>query len=228
MKKLTYDEKDLEILIFISIFGRTYPEVIGKTFYKSVQSARNKLSSMKKKKLLKYKLTERVKPKYALVLPKGVRDLLKELGHEPKIYTGSVSQMKHHMIEQITYFHLSKLGKVHRISVYHHSKNYFAIPDLILSAKVINIAVEVEMHQKSSDSYRKYVIRAKKDLLDREVYNRILYVTLNKKIMISIANIMPIWEYLFFIDIDTLIKNINLDEKITPYTQEELIAIKNA
>ena len=41
--------------------------------------------------------------------------------------------------------------------------------------------------------------------------------------MITIANNMPIWDKLFFIDIETMIENIKMHEKIKPYTQVELL-----
>ena len=70
MLSIKYKKNEIEILIFISHFGRTYPEVLGKTFYKSIQTARNKISKMKKNGLLEYELSGLSKPKYSIVLTK--------------------------------------------------------------------------------------------------------------------------------------------------------------
>ena len=225
MKKFDYDKKDLEILFFIGEFGRTYTEVIGKTFYKSTQSARNRIVRMKKRKLVKYVLTGLSKPKYSIVLPKQVKDLLVSINKDfkPKVHSGSISQYNHHLHEQIAFFHLSKLGDVVRTSVWHHKNVYFAVPDLVLGLKTMNIAIEIEMTQKNSNSYKSYINRASKDLHETGNINRFLFVTPSKSLMITIANSMGTWERLQFIDIDTLIKNIEEFGKIKPFTQKELL-----
>jgi len=48
----------------------------------------------------------------------------------------------------------------------------------------------------------------------------------NKKLMITIANNMPEWDKLFFIDIETMIENIKLHNKIKPFTLKELLRQK--
>jgi len=66
--KIKYNEAEMRILIFISYFGRTYPEVLGKTFYKNTQSARNKISLMKKKGLIKLEATGLSQPRNSITL----------------------------------------------------------------------------------------------------------------------------------------------------------------
>ena len=218
MLKIKHYEVETEILIFISYFGRTYPEVIGKTFYNTTQSARNKISLMKKKGLIKYEISGIAIPKYAIVLPKRTKDMLIHLGYSPKVHRGNIGQLEHNMLEQICFYQLSKLGEVTRISVWHHKNMFHTVPDLILKTQIHNISIEVETKQKSSRVYKDIINRASKDNFDR-----VLYVMPTKKLMISIANIMPLWDKLFFIDTDTLIENIKVHNKIKPYTQKQLL-----
>ncbi|MDL1957632.1 MAG: hypothetical protein LWW95_11410 [Candidatus Desulfofervidus auxilii] len=218
MIKIKYNQKELEILIFISYFGRSYAEVLGKTFYKSVQGARNKISHMKKKGLIKLVPTGLTQPRNAVTLPKSTKDLLLDLGYIPKVHRGSISQIHHNIIEQIAYYHLSKLGEVTRTSVWHHKNTYHAVPDLIVQTQIHTIAIEVETHQKGNPKYKDFVKRSSQDNFDR-----ILYITPNKKLMKTIANNMPTWDKLFFIDIETMIENINIYNKIKPYSQKQLL-----
>jgi len=218
MIKIKYNKIELEILIFISFFGRSYAEVLGKTFYKSVQGARNKISHMNKKGLIKLVPTGLTQPRNAVTLPKSTKDLLIDLGYTPKVHRGTISQLQHNIIEQIAYYHLSRLGEVTRTSVWHHKNTYHAVPDLILQTKIHTIAIEVETHQKGNPRYKNFVERSSKDNFDR-----VLYIMPNKKLMITIANNMPVWDKLFFIDIETMIKNIKLHNKIKPFTQKELL-----
>lgn len=218
MIKIKYNEKELEILIFISHFGRSYAEVLGKTFYKSVQGARNKISHMNKKGLIKLVPTGLAQPRNAVTLPKSTKDLLIDLGYSPKVHRGSISQLKHNIIEQIAFYHLSKLGEVTRTSVWHHKNTYHAVPDLIVQTQIHTIAIEVETHQKGNPRYKDFINRSSKDNFDR-----VLYIMPNKKLMITIANNMPTWDKLFFIDIERMIENIKLYNKIKPHAQKQLL-----
>lgn len=218
MIKIKYNEKELEILIFISYFGATYAEVLGATFYKSVQGARNKISLMKKKGLIKLVPTGLTQPRNAVTLPKSTKDILIDLGYTPKVNQSPISRIGHNMMEQILFYHLSTLGTVTRASVWHHKNIYHAVPDLILQTQINLIAIEVETHQKSTTSYKDFVRRSSEDNFDR-----VLYVMPTKKLMETIANKMPTWDKLFYIDIDTIIENIKLHSKIKPHTQKELL-----
>jgi len=221
MIKIKYNKIELEILIFISYFGRSYAEVLGHTFYKSTQTARNKISLMKKKGLLKLVPTGLTQPRNAITLPKSTKDLLIDLGYTPKVHRGTISQLHHTIIEQIAFYQLSKIGEVTRTSVWHHKNMYHAVPDLIVQTQIHTIAIEVEAHQKGNPRYKDFVQRASKDNFDR-----VLYIMPNKKLMITIANNMPDWDKLFFIDIETMIENIKHHNKIKPFTQKELLKLK--
>jgi len=218
MIKIKYNEKELEILIFISYFGVTYAEVLGTTFYKSVQGARNKISLMKKKGLIQLVPTGLTKPRNAITLPKSTKDILIDLGYAPKRNQSVISKIQHNMLEQILFYHLNKLGTVTRASVWHHKNTYHAVPDLILQTQLHSIAIEVEIHIKSNTAYKDFVRRSSNDNFDR-----IVYVMPNKKMLITLANKMPTWDKLFYIDIQSIIENIKLYDKIKPYTQKELL-----
>ena len=218
MIEIKFYEVELKILIFISYFGRTYADVLGRTFYKSTQAARNKISLMKKKGLLKLVPTGLTQPRNSIVLTKKAKDLLINLGYKPKVHMGAINKIKHLSVEQLAFYYLSRLGKVTRTSVWHHKNTYHAVPDMTLKTQNHYISIEVEANQKSNHKYKDFVERASKDNFDR-----VLYIMPNKKLMITIANNMPDWDKLFFIDIETMIENINLFNKIKPYTQKELL-----
>ena len=218
MIKIKYNKIELEILIFISYFGRSYAEVLGQTFYKSIQGARNKISLMKNKGLLKYELTGLTQPRNAITLTKRAKDLLIDLGYTPKSNKSNISQLEHNTIEQIAFYHLGKLGEVTRTSVWHHKNTYHVVPDMTLKTQTYYISIEVETHQKDKTRYKDYVNRSSKDS-----FHRVLYIMPNEKLMITIANNMPIWDKLFFIDINTMIENIKRQNKIKPYPQKKLL-----
>lgn len=218
MIEIKYNERDMEVVKFISIFGKSFAEVLGKTFYGSVQSARNNISRMKKIGLLKYVHTGLMKPRNALVLTTSIKKLLIDMGYSPKDSRISIGHMEHNMVEQLAYYHLSKVGKIERASVYKDKNKYHSVPDLILTTNAGQIFVEVEMHQKSKKSYADFVIRASKD-----EPRAVLYICSNKKIMTSIANAMMEWNKLLYIDIETLIENLLSGNKVGAIKQVDLL-----
>ncbi len=217
-------ELEEKIITFIGEFGRTYTSVLGKTFFENEQQAINKIHKIQKKGFLQRVPTKLIKPRNAIVLTKVSKKYLKEHGKTVKENRGAISHINHNMIEQIAFFHLSKLGDVIRTSVWHHQNVYFAVPDLVLGLETMNIAIEIETTQKSSKRYKEKVRNQSKDLHETGNINRFLYVTPDKKLMKTIANNMSIWERLEFIDIDTLIKNIEEFGKIKSFKQLELLS----
>ena len=213
-----YAQKELEIAIFISRFGVSYTEVIGRTFFKSTQSARNFITKMKKKKIIYLKLTGKSTPKYCIALTQKTKRVLEKLGYIAKKPNLSIRVLSHNMIEQIAYFWLGKLGAIERKSVYHHKNVYYSVPDLVLRTEALKIFVEIEIHQKSRKMYNNFVVRASSDKPDR-----VLYIFENKRIMKTIANAMPTWDKLSYIDIDTMIKNIKEQGKIRPLSQKTVL-----
>jgi len=179
--------------------------------------ARNKISQMKKNGLLEYEVTGLSQPKYSIVLTNESKRIVKDFGYTVSVQKGAINKIKHLSVEQLAFYHLSKLGEVKRISVWHHKNVYHAVPDLILQTQINNIPIEVEIHQKGRPRYEDYVSRAKKDNFDK-----VLFIMPTKKLMITIANNMPTWDKLFYIDIETMIENIKVHNKIKPYTQKAL------
>lgn len=216
-----YNQKDIEVLKFISIFGKTFAEVLGKTYYGSVQTARNNISRMKKIGLLKLTPTGLMKPRNAVALTISAKRLMIDMGYTPKEFRVSIGQMEHNMIEQIAYYHLSKIGSVERASVYWDKNRYHAVPDIVLTTASGKIFVEVEIHQKSKASYRDFVTRSAQDNP-----RAVLYICSNAKIMASIANAMPEWDKLLYIDIDSLVANIRDRQKVGALQQARLLRRK--
>ena len=213
-----YNSKDIEVVTFISIFGKSFAEVLGRTFYGSIQSARNNISRMKRIELIKQVPTGLMKPRNSIVLSSSTKHLLVDMGYTPKDSRVSIGQMEHNMIEQLAYYHLSKLGTIERASVYRDKNKYESVPDLILTTPTGKIFVEVEIHQKSKASYADFVTRAAKDNS-----RAVLYVCANKRIMKSIANAMREWDKLLYIDIDSLIENISTSNKVGATKQNDLL-----
>jgi len=208
-----------EILFFINTFGKTYAEVLGSTFYGSVQSARNAIIKMKRRGLVSIRATGLSKPRNEIVLAKEATKILKAIGYDIKSARSSIKNLEHNMLEQMAYYHLSKKGAVERKSVWHHMNHYHSVPDLEMSWGGRTIFVEVETTQKSKKRYREIV-----DNIAKDDPSFVLYITPNTTFMKSIANAMPIWDKkLYYIDIDTLIYNLRTHGKIKPFEQKELL-----
>jgi len=217
-----YNKRDIEVIQFISIFGKSFAEVLGQTYYGSIQSARNGISKMKRIGLVKFVPTGLAKPRNSIVLTASAKHLLTDMGYSPKESRVSIGQMEHNMVEQIAYYYLGKVGTIKRASVYNDKNKYYAVPDLVLSLSSGNIFIEVEMHQKSKAAYRDFVTRVVKDNP-----RAVLYVCSNKRIMKSIANAMMQWDRLIYIDIDTLIENVSIYGKVGGTKQSELMHSSN-
>ncbi len=215
-----YNKKDIEVMQFISIFGKSFAEVLGKTFYGSEQSARNNISRMNKIGLVKLVPTGLMKPRNAVTLSASAKRLMGDMGYTPKDFRTAIGSLEHNMIEQIAYYHLSKIGKVDRKSVYHDKNLYHAVPDLTLDdgSGRGKIFIEVEIHQKSKAAYGDFVARAAKDNP-----RAVLYVCANDRIMKSIANAMMRWDRLIYIDINTMISNITKNNKVGGVLQSDLL-----
>lgn len=218
-----FSKMDEEILAFIGEFGRTYSYVLGKTFFSNEKQAIGRIHKMKVKGLIERVPTGLNKPRNAILLTKMAKDYLLANDAKIKKNKGSISHLNHNIMEQIAFYHLSKIGDTIRASTWHHMNVYFAVPDLVVRFDNFNIAIEVEATQKSKSRYEEYVKKAKLDVERSDRLHRFLFVTKNKAFAETIANAMPIWDRLFFIDIDTLIDNIKTYKKITPFSQKQLL-----
>jgi len=210
----TFTEKQKKIILFINTFGKTYAEVLGKTFFSSDQLARDFISKMKKKGLVELKKTGLIKPQNEIRLSTKTKKILKHADIKIIDNRSSIRKLSHNMIEQIAYFWLGKIGAIERKSVWHHMNVYHSVPDLVLRTETLRIHVEIETTQKSRKRYNEIIRRTSQDKPDK-----VLYIAESKTMSNALANAMPIWDKLSYIDIDTMIKNIKEQGKIRPFAQ---------
>lgn len=211
--------RDEEIFKFINVFGKSYPDVLGKTFFNGVQQARNRLKTLKDMEMIDYRPTGLINPRNALILTSTARNYLVDRGVDArtsvKIHQSTVS---HNVIEQICFYWLGQLGDVVRTTVYHHGSTLNHVPDLIYTdEKNRKFYIEVELNQKSMNNYESILSKTEKD----DPFG-VIYVTEDTKSMVSLAKNMPKWNKLYYIDINKFVDNIRGAGKIMPNSQESL------
>lgn len=208
-------DRDMKILRFINIFGYSFINVMGQTFFSSDITARARLSKLFKSGFLNKKKTNLLSPRYAFYLSSESQYFLKQ--NSEKILTANVkeSRIQHLMIEQTSYFYLSQIGTVERTTVANHYKELNHIPDMIYTDdKNRKFYIECEVSVKSKSNYDESLTKTLRD----NPY-AIIYVTETPSKAKTIAKAMPISEKLFFICIDDLKRNITRSEKISPKSQ---------
>lgn len=209
--------RDIEIFKFINRYGKSYIEVLAKTFFANEQVARNRINSLAKQELITYRNTGLMKPRRAIVLTSEAKGYLQdEFELVPKNAKINRTTIAHNVIEQIADYHLSKIGKVERTTVATHSQKLHHIPDFIFTnhnGKRINI--EIELTKKSIPRYNEIMQAVKKDNVDA-----IIYILLTSDKIKMFASSLPKWQKLFFISIDELISNISQIGQIKPYAQD--------
>lgn len=211
-------ERDIEIFKFINKYGKSYIEVLAKTFFLNEQVARNRMNILAKQNLITYWNTNLMKPRRALVLTSDTKSMLENnFDIAPRNTKLNRTTIQHNIIEQIVDFHLSKIGTVERTTVYTHKEKLHHIPDFIFTNESGNkINIEVELTKKSAPRYAKLMQLVAKDNPDA-----IIYILTSKEKIKSFATIMPKWHKLFFISIEDLIKNIDQTGQIKPTPQEQ-------
>lgn len=214
--------RDEEILKFINVFGKSYANVLGKTFFNDDKQAKNRITSLKKMELIDYKPTMLLSPRNALILTSYGRNYLIDRGIEAKSAVKiHASTIWHNVLEQIAYYWLSTLGEVTRTTVYHHANTLNHVPDLIyIDSSGRKFYIEVELTQKSMKNYEQVIFDTQKD----NPFG-VIYITMDEQKAVSLAKNMPVWDRLFYIDIETFVKNVKELGKIQPNSQESL-AIK--
>lgn len=211
--------RDEEIFKFVNVFGKSYPDVLGKTFFNGIQQARNRLKTLKEMELIDYRPTGLINPRNALILTSHGRTYLTDRGIDArtsvKIHQSTVS---HNVIEQICFYWLGQLGDVLRTTVYHHATILNHVPDLIYTDdKGRKFYIEVELNQKSMNNYESILQKTERD----DPFG-VIYVTEDTKSMVSLAKNMPKWNRLYYIDINKFVDNIRGAGKIMPNSQESL------
>ncbi len=211
-------DRDIEIFKFINKYGKSYIEVLAKTFFTNEQVARNRMNILAKQNLITYWNTTLMKPRRAIVLTSDTKSMLEnDFDITPRNAKLNRTTIQHNIIEQIVDFHLSKIGTVERTTVYIHKGKLHHIPDFIFTNESGNkINIEVELTKKSAPRYAKLMQLVAKDNPDA-----IIYVLTSKEKIKPFATIMPKWHKLFFISVDDLIKNIDQTGQIKPTPQEQ-------
>lgn len=211
-------DRDLEIVKFTNIYGRTFSSVLGKTFFNSEQQARNRINKLVKQQIFNYKLTGLISPRNAIMLTHEMKNYLIDIGLEPKKVTSGMTTIEHNIVEQTAHFWLSKVGEVERTSVAKHGATMHHVPDMILTLPTGGpIFVEVEMQKKSKARYDEIFERFKKD-------NplQILYILPKPERVKSFADFLPRANNVRFIDIDTLVENVKTTGKVGAKLQYEM------
>jgi hypothetical protein len=210
-------ERDIEIFKFINRYGKTYVEVLARTFFQNEQVARNRMNTLAKQNLISYWNTGLMKPRRAVVLAADTKQMLEE-EHELSVKSVKLNRttILHNIIEQIADYHLQKIGSVERTTVATHGAILHHVPDFIFTNQLGNkINIEVELTKKSAPRYAQIMKDLSKDNVDA-----IIYILETRSKIKSFASIMPKWQKLFFISIDELIKNIEQTGQIKPHSQE--------
>lgn len=210
-------DRDLEIFKFINRYGKTYIEVLAKTFFVNEQVARNRVNTLAKQNLVNYWNTGLMKPRRAIVLTSDTKQMLED-EHELSVKSVKLNRttILHNIVEQIADYHLAKIGTIERTTVATHNGKLHHVPDFIFTNEASNrINIEVELTKKSAPRYATIMKDVSKDNVDA-----IIYILETHSKIKSYASIMPKWHKLFFISIDELIKNIDQIGQIKPYSQE--------
>lgn len=210
-------ERDIEIFKFIHRYGKTYIEVLAKTFFKDEQVARNRINILAKQNLISYWNTGLMKPRRAIVLTDDAKRML-ESNYELRIKSVKLNRttILHNIIEQIADYHLGRIGTVERTTVATHGSKLHHVPDFIFTNEIGNkINIEVELTKKSAPRYTEIMKNVSKDNVDA-----IIYILDTPSKIKAFASIMPKWHKLFFIGLDELIKNIDQTGQIKPLAQE--------
>jgi len=210
--------RDKEILQFINVFGKTYYEVLGKTFFSNDQIARNRLTKLMKQKIISYIRTGLESPRRALILGSVGKDYIDvELGEYVKVPKISNTTIEHNILEQIVYYYLSQIGKVERTTIATHSKDLYHVPDMIYTtSKGMQVYIEIEITKKSKYRYIEIMRNIIKDKPDK-----LLYISDTADRAKSIVESIGYWgDKLTYIDIESFIKNVTETQKISPHVHK--------
>jgi len=212
--------RDIEVFKFINRYGKSYIEVLGQTFFPSVQNARNRINKLAKLELIGYWQTGLMTPRRAIVLRDETKKLLEDKYNiKPKKAKLNTSTIHHNMMEQLADFYISQLdGWVERATVYEHSKKLYHILDLIYHHPQGLIYIEVELHKKAIQRYVNIFEAMKKDNIIM-----VIYIIKNEATLKSYASTFPRWQRLYFITIDNLINNIKYKNQIDPIAQFDIL-----
>lgn len=209
--------RDIEIFKFINRYGKSYNEVMARTFFSSPITSSKRMNELQKQGLITFWKTNHISPRRAIVLTSEAKEYLSDVHKiKPKNTKINITTLNHNIIEQIADYHLSQIGQVIRTTISEHSKTLHHIPDFIfLSKNNQRFNIEIELTKKASARYKEILISTTKDDVDG-----ILYIFEKKDDIARYINFLPFDKRLLFIDIDTMISNIKLYQKINPISQQ--------
>ena len=193
-------DRDIEILKFINIFGYTFLKVIESTFFEEHSNDSNSASK-------RIKLLER--GGYILLKDTEFRSYARAifLTRKAKVYLHSVvgideddiikhkrlsSALVHQVAEQLAYYNLKKLGgTIERTTVHKFNKKLRHTPDFIYtSAAGLRMYIEIETSIKSVEAYNNIYKRVR-ETDDRYRPERIIYVLSGGVNIDTIAKKLP-------------------------------------
>ncbi len=211
-------KRDIEIFKFINRYGKTYNDVLAKTFFNSSITSSKRVNELKKQGLLTFWNTNLMSPRRAILLTNEAKQFLEnEHQIKPKNTKLNMTTIRHNMIEQVADFWLQTIGEVERTTVSTHTKVLHHIPDFIFtSQKNQRFNIEVEVTKKTVDRYQKILLDCSKDDVDG-----ILYIFKIKDDIKRYIDYLPRDNRLLFIDIDSLVFNIKTKGKIEPISQAQ-------
>lgn len=229
-KKVSTDglsDRDRDILRMIGEFGgKTFIEVLERTYWHGLkvptQQARDRVQKLKSKyRLLRLVPTGLMKPRNAIALTDFGKRWVKD---ETDMETGSLFlspvTVWHNVYEQIAWYWLRRSGReASRTIVKRWSEDHAHTPDLLYfhhNDKELPVYVEIETNAKSKDRYLSIFEKMGKD----GVY-AVLYVFENEKKMMQLGRRLPIWDKLYYTNIDEMIENISHHGKIGMMSQEK-------
>ncbi len=211
-------KRDIEIFKFINRYGKSYNEVMARTFFSSPITSSKRLNELQKQGLITFWNTKHISPRRAIVLTNEAKEYLSE-HHDlkPKNAKMNLTTLHHNIVEQIADFHLSQIGQVIRTTISEHSKTLHHVPDFIfISKNNQRFNIEIEFTKKSQSRYKEILIATSKDAIDG-----ILYIFPKREDIERYIDFLPKDRRLLFIDIDSLISNITNFGKINPISQEQ-------
>ncbi len=214
-------QRDINILLFINEFGKSYAEILHKCFFPntSLQVCKNRISVLKSKyKLLKHTPTNAISPKYYISLSEqGKKFIFEELGEDAKSCFFALSTLQHNMYEQLVYFALLKAGKEpQRAKVVSWSKTHHHTPDLVYYNGDKMVYVEIEISRKSSEVYNTLFDKILKDGV-----SNIIYITKDEKWKSKFLEVLPNFSGLRVADIDAFFDEATKNGKIVADKQQQ-------
>lgn len=221
-------ERDNKIFEMMGVFnGKTFADVLGKTIWVNhkdrARQAQNRVRKLKDMhNLVRLVPTGLMKPQKAIFLTTQGKEYVEQ---EFGILVGdthlSMVTIRHNMLEMIVWYWLNELGKqVERTTVkkWVTDEKHAHAPDLYYEDKGKKVYVEIETSKKSPDRYNEIFAKIRKDEADV-----VLYFFEDEKSMKSIGRVIPIWDKIYYCDIESFIKNAQ-DGKIGFVKQSQFLA----